>query len=483
VAGALRPTSAAAREKLRRVLAGEGFAVTTGQQAGLFGGPLYTLYKILSAVRLASAVENVLGAPVVPMFWIAADDHDFAEVDHTFMIDSGNALARITLASPPDAPPVPMSERVTGEGITHALDAFIAGLPASEFAAPLIELLRRVWTPSASVARAFGDQLAGMLADMDVVLVDPSHPDLKAAAAPLLLHELEHTGAHAALLRERSDALVGLGYHEQVTIAVEAANVFYHDASGRDRLTREDGGWMLRRSKRMMSDAEIHAAVRAEPARFSPNVLLRPVVESALLPTVAYVGGPAEISYFAQIGCLFHAHRVEAPLAVPRGSITIVEPRVRKVLDKFGLEPHELMRPFHEVATQIIHDELAREVLDPIARLRSAIAQQYAALADGASAIDPTLRGWVTGVRNQALGQLESAEKKITSHLKKRSEIELEQLRKATVSLYPAGVLQERMLNGLPMIARYGPGLFRDLVAAMEIRLDRPLPGWRGVDC
>ena len=483
VAAALRPTNAAVGVKLERVLAGDGFAVTTGQQAGLFGGPLYTLYKILSAVRLAHAVEAILGVPVVPLFWIAADDHDFAEVDHAFVIDGSNALRRVTLEAPPDAPPVPMSERVSGDAITAALDAFVANLPQSEFAAPLAELLRSTWTPAATMAGAFGDMLAGLLADIDVVLIDASHADLKSAAAPLLLRELEHAASHTAKLRERTDALIARGYHEQVTIATEAANVFYHDVSGRDRLTREDGGWMLRRSKRSISDAELHALVRREPERFSPNVLLRPVVESALVPTLAYVGGPAEISYFAQIGCLFELHGIEPPLVAPRASVTIVEPRVRRVLDKFGLEPSDLMRPFHEVSTQVIHDELPHEVLDPIARLRSAITEHYDRLIEGAATVDPTLRGWVTSVRNQSLGQVDSAEKKITSHLKKRSEIELDQLRKAALSLYPDGAPQERVLNALPLIARYGPGLLRDLLAAASPRLDRPRPAWRGVVC
>jgi bacillithiol biosynthesis cysteine-adding enzyme BshC len=480
---AFRPTRPSAAARLQRVLAGDGLVVTTGQQAGLFGGPLYTVHKILTAVQLAAALEELLGQTVLPVFWVAADDHDWAEVNHTALIDSAHVLRRIELPSSENAPPVPMGERRLDDAIDGAVNEFIAALPVSEFAEPLAALVRRAYVPGTSMAGAFGDLLAGLFAETDLVLVDPANADLKRAAAPLVRHELDHVAEHGERLRATAERLAAHGYLVQVTIATDAANVFYHDEQGRERLTRENGGWLLRRTKRALSDAELHQLVEREPPRFSANVLLRPVVESALLPTVAYVGGPAEIGYFAQIGCLFHAHGIEPPLVVPRHSVVIVEPRVRKVLDKFNLQPADVMRPFHEVATRLIQDELPDGVRDPVARLRAELSSNYDALVEAAAAIDPTLRAWVTGVRNNTLSQVDNTEKKIMSHLKKRSETELEQLRKAAISLYPDGTPQERVLNALPFLARYGPGLLRDLAQAMRVRLDRTAPHWQGTEC
>jgi bacillithiol biosynthesis cysteine-adding enzyme BshC len=479
---AYRPTNARVEAKLDRVLAGDGVAVTTGQQAGLFGGPPYTIYKILSTIRLAESLEERLGQPVVAVFWIGSHDHDWVEVNHAHVVDSANVVRRIEVEGDAE-PQVAMSERIIGAPIASALDAVISALPQTEFAAPLIELLRGTYRPDATMAGAFGDLLHNLLADFDVVLFDPAHPIAKAAAGPLIAHELESSAAHAALLDAQSRRLVRAGYHAQVTIAAEAANVFLHDDAGRDRLVRENGGWFLRRTKRLLTVEEVRALVAAEPGHFSPNVLLRPVVESALIPTIAYVGGPAEISYFAQIGCLFGAHGIEAPLAVPRQSVMIVEAKVRKVLNKFGLEPTDFARPFHELSTQVIHGELPESVTGPLERLKPFLDSNYQELVEGAASIDPTLRGWLAGNRSNVLNQLEAAEKKITSHLKKRSEVELEQLAKAAVNLYPEGTHQERVLSLLPLIARYGPGLLADLASIMEPEFDGSFDGWNGVEC
>lgn len=483
LSGALHATSPGAARKLEAVLAGRGLAVTTGQQTGLFGGPLYTIYKVLTAVRFAESLESLLGEPILPVFWMAADDHDWAEVNHTFAVDASNRLHRVGLEDPDDAVPVSMSERVLGTGVGPVVEEFAALLQTGPHAAPLEQMLRRSYRPDATMAGAFCALLEDLLADFDVMILDPGHAAVKEAAAPLLERELEQATAHAASLRAQSDRLVKAGYHEQVTISPDAANVFLHDEQGRDRLARENGMWMLRRTRREIEPAELRQLLARDPTRFSPNVLLRPVVESALVPTVAYVGGPGEISYFAQIGCLFREHGVEPPLVVPRKAVTIVERKVRRVLDKFGLDPATLRRPFHEVTTEIIRAELPDAITEPLRHLREAIESNFEMLAAGAASIDPTLRKWVTGNRNSALGQTNAMEKKITSHLKKRSEIEIEQLGKAAVNLHPDGSPQERMLNALPLLARYGPGLLRDIASAITLNLDRTATQWTGVKC
>jgi len=483
VADGVHATTAAAASKWERVLRGDGVLVTTGQQAGLFGGPLYTLNKILCAIRLAETLESRLNRPVAPMFWVAADDHDWAEVDHTYVVDGANQVRRITVASPPDAPPMPMSDRRLGEGITGALDELETLLPSSEFAARYLDLIRAAYRPDATVAGAFLALIRGLFADFDLLIVDPSHASVKQAAAPVLQHELAHAAEHAAILTRHSQRLERAGYGVQVPVSEDASNVLFHDDEGRERLVREDGRWTLRRTKRELSDADVQDLLRREPVRFSPNVLLRPVVESAVFPTIAYVGGPSEIAYFAQIGCLFLAHGIEPPIAVPRVSATLIEGKVRKVLDKFGIDVDDVRRPFHEVATQRVRDEMPDAVTAPLARLRSAIRMEYDHARDAAAAIDPTLRKWMEGVRNSSLATVDDAEKKVASHLKKRSEVELEQLRKAAVNLYPENAPQERVLNGIPYLARYGGGVMRDLARAMQQELDGGTPEWTGVRC
>lgn len=486
VAGrAIRATSQTAADRLDRVLNGEGVFVTTGQQTGLFGGPLFTVYKLLMAVRLARSLERILDRPVAPLFWVAADDHDRAEVDHTFVLTPRNEVRRIALPAPADAtaPPQPMSHTMLGDDVVGVVDAFLSSLPDTEFAPELRDIVQRAYQPGRSMAGAFEELMAQLFSSLDILVVNSADMGVKEAARPVLRRELERAEAHAALLARQSERLAGLGYHTQVTISEDAANVFLHDENGRDRLVRENGAWSLRRTQRRISGEELFARLESTPESFSPNVLLRPVIESAVFPTVSYVAGPSELSYFAQIGCLFDAHDIRPPVVFPRFSVTLIESKVRKVLDRARMEPEAFDHPFHEIATRLVREEMPEEIRRALRLLREDTRGDYDALAEAAQAIDPTLKKWLEGLRNSALGQAENAEKKIASHLKKKNETVLAQLQKAAANLYPDGAPQERMLNPLPYLARYGTELLLELLDALEPEIDSPAGAWTGVRC
>ncbi|MGH7556117.1 MAG: bacillithiol biosynthesis cysteine-adding enzyme BshC, partial [Longimicrobiales bacterium] len=444
---------------------------------------LYTVWKALSAVRLARELEVLLGCTVAPLFWVAADDHDWAEVDHTFVMTPQNELHRIELADDPAVPAHPMSHRLLPAELDDVLREFTGLLPESEFAPTLRALLEQAYRPGKPMATAFEDLLAGLFAEFDLLMANSAAPAVKRQAAPILRRELERAAPHAALLKQQSERLVSKGYHAQVTISEDAANVLIHDDHGRDRLVREDGVWMLRRSRRTLTNEELFERLEATPEAFSPNVLLRPVVESALFPTIAYVAGPAELSYFAQIGCLFVAHGLQPPVVFPRFSVTLVESKVRKVMDKFGMDLGAFTRPFQEVTAQLVRDEMPDEVMRSVEVLRASVRDGYNLLGAAAAEIDPTLLGWLEGLRNNALAQTESAEKKIASHLKKKNEVELEQLRKAAANLFPDGSPQERVLNALPYLARYGTELMHQVLNVLPLEVAEAAPEWTGVRC
>lgn len=460
-----------------------GYFVTTGQQTGLFGGPLYTIYKALTAVRLARALEAVLERPVAPLFWVASTDHDWDEVNHVQLLDAENALHRLVLPADADAPPASTAHRAVGEGIEGVLDELERILPPSEFVPPLLERVRAAYSPGRSMASAFAELLADLLEPFDVVLVDPSTPALQALAAPVLRAEIEHAAENEDRLIRQTERLVAAGYHGQVTVGGGAVNVAYEDEEGRERLVRENGAFVLRRTKRRLTLADTLGLLESEPGRFSGTVLLRPVVESALFPTVAYVGGPSEVSYFAQTGCLFQAHGIEMPLVMPRASVTLVERKVRKVLDKFGLEPADFRTPARELATRIVRDELPPAAADAMRELRRAIQDGYDALTAATKAIDPTLKGPLTSARNASHAALKDVEKKLLTHLKEQNSTAVEQLDKAATNLYPSGAPQERVLNVLQYLGRYGPELLPAVAAALPMTLDRPAPDWSGVEC
>ena len=263
----------------------------------------------------------------------------------------------------------------------------------------------------------------------------------------------------------------------------DAANVSYEDENGRDRLMRWGTGWELSRSKQRFSGEQIAQLLASEPERFSANVLFRPVIASAVFPTLAYVGGPAEISYFAQIGCLFAAHRVPMPLVVPRASVEIVEYKVQKVLDKFGLMPDDVHVPFDRLSTQIVRREVPDEIRAIVEQLREQLRSGYGKLIDAAIEIDPTLQGPIESARNISDKKLGDMDKKIVQHLKKRNAIELEQLRRASTNLYPLGEPQERVLSVLAYYSRYGPDLIDAIVNEIDFDFAQHRAEWSGVAC
>lgn len=483
VAAAFEPTSARAAERLHRVLRGDGYMVTTGQQAGLFGGPLYTLYKALSAVRLAAELERRLAQPVVPVFWVAADDHDFAEVGHVTAIDEQNVLHTIALPHDAEAPPLPMAQQLLPPEVVAALDAFAATLPPGPFAAEAMARLRAHYRPGRSVAEAFQALMTDLLAPFDAVVVSSAHPALKRAAAPLLARELDAQSAHAALLARTTTALEGAGYAAQVPIAPDVSNVFHHGAGGRDRLVRADGSWVQRRSRERIADDALRALLRAHPEQFSPNVLLRPVVESALLPTLAYVAGPAELAYFAQIGCLFHAHGVEPPVVFPRHGLTLVDGKTRRMLDRHGLDVGAFDRSTADLLTHVVRATAPESVLTSLAALRRTIEERYAELAGLAAAIDPSLTRPLDGARRRALDGADAAERRILDRLRARDDVTQQQIRRAAAWLRPDGAAQQRRLNVFSYIGRYGPGVPTAVASALTVALDTPAPDWSGVRC
>ncbi len=479
---AIRAGNPAAREKLHRIADGDGFFVQTGQQAGLFGGPLYTVHKILTTIRLAQKLEAQLGVPVAPLFWIAADDHDFAEVNHTFVLTPEHELLRLQLGDD-GSPPVSMQNRKLSSNVEQLIAELGRCLPEGDATAALLELLQSAYKPQATVASAFGELVAFLFDRFGLLITSSADVTLKRLATPLLRYELAHAEAHEDAVNGQTQRLVSLGYHEQVPVRSDAVNVSYEDEHGRDRLMRAGADWELSRTKLRLSHAEVETLLQEQPQRFSANVLLRPVLASAVFPTLAYVGGPAEVSYFAQIGCLFAAHRVPMPLVVPRVGVEIVEYKVQKVLDKFSLSPADVRVPFDRLVTEVVRAELPREITETFERLREQLTDGYGNLVDAALKIDPTLQVPLERARNAGHQQLTDMDKKIVRHLKRRNAIELDQLRRASTNLFPHGEPQERVIGIATYYARYGPAILDVIADQIDFTFDRPASEWTGVIC
>lgn len=461
--------SAARDAALARLREPGALAVTSGQQPGLFTGPLYTVYKALSTAALAQGLERQWGRPVVPIFWVAGDDHDFAEASQASWLAADGSIASVALPPrPPHAPLTPMYRQPLGDAVMAALDALGSSLPASEFRDEALAWLARHYRPETTVAGAFGGAMAELLAPFGIVCFDSSHPAAKAAGAPLILRALERAAAIDDDLERQAEALGGTARTSGVVLGDGAALVMLEGAQGRDRLVAADGGFVTRRGKERFDLAALRRIAEAEPTRLSPNVLLRPVIESALLPTVAYLGGPAELRYLELTPPIYRLLGVEPQLPLPRWSGVLVEPRVDRILEKFGIALEELLAPAGTLESRLVRSQLPAEAVGALESIRAAVEAGYQALERSAADIDPTLVRPVQGAHNQALSGTHDVEKKLVQHLKRRQETELSQIARARAAVYPGGKPQERVLTVAPFIARYGPALLADLAGAIE---------------
>jgi len=449
-----------------------GYVVTTGQQPALFGGPLYNLYKGLTVAALARSLQEELGVPVLPVFWVGSEDHDWAEANHTALIGMDNELHRAEAAHPDPDRAAALNRLALGEGADQVRDAFLAELPDSDFSASWKELLEASFHPGTTLASGFHALVGEMLGRFGVYLTDAADPVVKGASRPMLLRELDESESLEAVLQETTTRLEEAGYGGQVTLMEGGVNLFLETEAGRERLYRDQGDFRLHTSGDVLSRDALLARLDSDAGALSPNVLLRPVAESAVFPTLAYVAGPGEMAYFAQLGDYFQALGIRMPIVHPRGSATLVESKIRKVLEKFGLEVDDLRRPFHEIAGEIARDEVPAEVQKAMGMLRGSIAQGVAKVESEVKAVDPTLKGPAQSVRSAAFQALDELEKKVTQALKRENEIALAQLEKAQLHLFPDGIPQERVVNPLYYLTRYGgavlDGLFDSFSA--EIR-------------
>ena len=480
-ASIVRPVGPRAEQALRAVVDEDGFFVTTGQQPAFLGGPLYSLYKALTAVRLASDLAAILERPVMPLFWIASEDHDWEEANHTHVIDRSNELQRLTLGPNPGTVPRPLGRIPLGEAVVDALARVEASFPRNDFHGRYIDLVREAFNPWATMASAFAHFMAELLSDTPMGLVEAAHPLLKEASRPVLHAEAEDPAASEEAVRETCGALTDRGYGLQVPVISGAVNLFTDLEEGRDRLQVEDGGFVHRRSGRRISRKRVMELIRDEPGRVSPNVLLRPVAESSVFPSLAYVGGPGELAYFAQLPGLFRRHGVCMPVAVPRASLLVMEPKVSRVIEKFGIEVDEL-REEGALLSRFARDRVPPDAERALARWREAVESQAGELAGSAASIDPGLAGAVTKARNAGLAALGTLEKKIVRAVKRRDETMWNQVGKASVNLWPGGKPQDRMLTPLQYLMRYGQAFIDSASREVRDAGDGRIAGGSGTD-
>jgi bacillithiol synthase len=432
-------------------------AVVTGQQAGLFTGPLYTIYKALSAVKLAGCLSQ-RGTKAVPVFWIATEDHDFVEVATAEFIGCDCRLASVQVSPAMHQEGTPVGMVVLDESINETVKRLLDVLPASEFTPDVEALVRDAWTPGRTYGEAFARMMTRLVGRYGLVLLDPMDAGLKRLAAPLYADAALRAPLIASAIVERSRELEEAGYHAQVAASSDSFPLFLHTEDGaRHPVVRtSDGRYKARTLEEEFTTEQLAELAARHPERFSPNVTLRAVVQDYLLPTVAYMGGAAEIAYFAQTGEVYRVLERPVTPILPRASLTLVERRTWRTLERYGLSLEDLFAGQDSVIARVVEEHLGAETAQTLDRTEQNINRELDGLQEQLRSVDQTLADALETGRRKINYQLEGLRTRFHRAQMQRDRAAYRQLERAFATLYPEKTLQERRINITSFLARHG---------------------------
>jgi bacillithiol biosynthesis cysteine-adding enzyme BshC len=446
-------------------------AVVTGQQVGIFGGPLFTLYKALTCLKLAESLRAHTGREVVPIFWLAADDDDVAEVNQLTLMNRENELTPFSCVFD-TAERRPVAQIHLTDNIENCHQAFADAISETEFKNDILRGLRQAYRAGASLPEAFACWLVNLLGDYGLVIMNPADAAIKRLAVPLFEQEIRADSSSAAAVLKSTDKLARDGYSPQVSLRQDRLNFFYVQTQ-RHTLERRHGGFISTDEAIRLSRDELLKNLHDHPECFSPNVILRPLMQDFLLPTVAYVAGPAEIAYFAQIRGVYEAFAVPMPAIFPRQSMTLLEKKIAHVLEKYHLQISDFWTAHGNTAEELISRIVKREAADglftPVAAARDELIQRLVELKTRSTAIDATLGGFIEKEQGKIFHQLEGVEKKLLQAVKRQNETLSQQIAKAAHALYPNRHLQERELSFVSFLCKYGRGLVQKLYEKIDL--------------
>ena len=458
----------AAVDAARRLADPRTVAILTGQQAGLFGGPLFTLLKALTALKLADQVSHDHDVPAVAIFWIDAEDHDWQEVRGCTVYDDQLATHHVALPARGNAEPAPVATVRLDDAVVSALDELERVLPATEFRTSLLAQLRSSYTPGTGMAEAFGRWLEHVLGDRGLIVYDSSDPRSKPLAGGVFTRELSMPGQTARLAALAGSVLTARGYHAQVHSQDDSLALFHlDDVGGARRAIRQQDGQFVVGDQRYAAGALIEQ-VTERPSGFSPNVLLRPVVQDTLFPTICYVAGPNELAYLGQLRGVYDHFGVPMPLMYPRATATLLDAAAVRFLTKYQLPLEALQAQDEAALNDLLQGQIPAIVEASFTETASTIETQMARLVATIPALDPTLEGAAKSTLGRMQHDLLTLHGKMIQAAKRRDETLRRQFIRARALAFPDGHAQERTIGFVSFLNQYGPALIE--------RLDEELP-------
>jgi len=459
-----------AREAGRLLADSRTVAIVTGQQAGLFGGPLFTLLKALTALKLANQVSRDHSVPVVAIFWIDAEDHDWEEIRSCTVFDADLTPRTVSLPPRPGAEPAPVATIKLDDAVVGALDETERVLPPTAFREDLLAELRRSYAPGTGMADAFGQWLEQVLGGRGLVVYDSSDARSKPLVSSVFARELSMPGQTVKLASLAGSDLIARGYHAQVHPQDDSAALFRIEG-GRRAIRRQDGQFIVG-DERFPTDALLRQATE-RPTGFSPNVLLRPVVQDTIFPTICYVAGPNELAYLGQLRGVYQHFGVPMPLMYPRASATLLDSAAVRFLTKYKLPLEALQAQDEAALNELLRAQIPPVVEESFTVASQTIEQQMTRLVEAIPALDPTLEGAARSTLARMQHDLQTLHGKMIQAAKRRDETLRRQFIRARALAFPGGHAQERTIGFVSFLNQYGPALVERLDEELPLDLGR----------
>ena len=459
-----------AREAGRLLADSRTVAIVTGQQAGLFGGPLFTLLKALTALKLANQVARDHSVPVVAIFWIDAEDHDWEEIRSCTVFDADLTPRAVSLPPRPGAEPAPVATIKLDDAVVGVLDETERVLPPTAFREDLLAELRRSYAPGTGMADAFGQWLEQVLGGRGLVVYDSSDARSKPLVSSVFARELSMPGQTVKLASLAGSDLIARGYHAQVHPQDDSAALFRIEG-GRRAIRRQDGQFIVG-DERFPTDALLRQATE-RPTGFSPNVLLRPVVQDTIFPTICYVAGPNELAYLGQLRGVYQHFGVPMPLMYPRASATLLDSAAVRFLTKYKLPLEALQAQDEAALNELLRAQIPPVVEESFTVASQTIEQQMTRLVEAIPALDPTLEGAARSTLARMQHDLQTLHGKMIQAAKRRDETLRRQFIRARALAFPGGHAQERTIGFVSFLNQYGPALVERLDEELPLDLGR----------
>ena len=456
-------------ENIRKLGEDTTFAVVTGQQVGILGGPLYTIYKTITALKLAEELNSrFAGFSFIPVFWLEGEDHDFDEVNSITVLNQENAPVRteyLIRGKPQEKNVGAVGEIIFDDLLTKFLQSAEESLSSSEFRKSVFDLIREYYVPGVSFNDAFARLMNRLFEDSGLVFVSAHDNRLKQLLTPVFQKEIQDYKTISQIMIERS-AELEVSYHAQ--IKANALNLFFFHKGGRYHIEPREDGFGLKGVRQVFSNDELLRITSESPELISPNVALRPLCQDTILPTVAYVGGPSEIAYFAQLQPLYKYFGVTMPIIYPRASATIIEAKVSRILEKYELNLTDVFEGYEHVSKHVIATISEVNIEELFSEASARIRDLMGEMKFGLNYIDPTLQGPLDSTSEKMESLITVLKAKVTAAQQTKHETALRQLQKLNSIIYPNNNFQERELPILYFMNKYGTGFVKWLMGEVK---------------